>query len=373
MYQIGGFGPDSYTYEKEFELEQLMRKVAVDIAYTIRQIGPNRVIFALDSGSWRKGIEIEENEGYKGHREKSERIVWDNVYRTMDDFCSIMGKQGFIVSKVLNAEADDLMALWMDKLLFQKNEHVVFVSGDEDIRQLVGTWPYDAGKTAFATVFNPFTHKRGMNKKLFVPLGFEMWLNEEEGINDIFNTSTDPFKDTYRSILGSGVDLAEIDGEDIALRKVFCGDKGDNVPAIYTWMAKTAKDKPVQRRITKSVYEKIKKKLGIRDYADLNDHTDAIYEEISAKAKHKPAFDMATRLDRQIQLTVLNRNEFPEEITEKFDATWEKGLDEQQKNLRNATMATLLEGTKYVSETNRARNDEADIFKEIDNISQQLF
>jgi hypothetical protein len=70
MFIVGGYGKKQYTFDSEKETDQLMRKVATDISSIIRQINPSRVVFALDSKSWRKNIPIDENEGYKGNRTK---------------------------------------------------------------------------------------------------------------------------------------------------------------------------------------------------------------------------------------------------------------------------------------------------------------
>ena len=63
MFIVGGFGKNGYTFDSQYELDQLMRKLTTDIVSTIRQINPSRVIFTSDTKSWRKDIEIEENEG----------------------------------------------------------------------------------------------------------------------------------------------------------------------------------------------------------------------------------------------------------------------------------------------------------------------
>jgi len=374
MFIVGGYGDKGYSYDHQFELDQLMRKIATDIAFTIRQLDPAKVVFTLDSGSWRKKIEIEENEGYKANRDKkSSHINWDNIYATMDEFSKIMEDQGFIVSKVNSAEADDLMALWMDKITFQNNEHLITISGDEDIRQLVKFWPYEPGKKVFSLVYNPFTYKRGLPKKLYAPEAFNQWLKEDEGINDIFNTATDVDKDTFVKILTKDVEVEVVDGEDIGLRKIFCGDDGDNIPAIYTWMSKTAKGDPIERRITKAKYAKIKETYNLKDHHDLFDHTEAIFADIAKIAKHDPPFDMAKRFHRQIKLVILSKHVFPEQIVSDFEETADEMLKHDQPKVIGASVMTLLEGTRYVSDEARNHASESDIFKQMDDIAKSLF
>ena len=85
---------------------------------------------------------------------------------------------------------------------------------------------------------------------------------------------------------------------------------------------------------------------------------------------------MATRLKRQIQLVVLNKREFPKEILDKFIEISEQNIDEPQLKVKGATLLTLLEGTRYITESSNNNNtqaSESDIFKQMDQISKKLF
>ena len=99
---IGKFGSAGYTFDSQRETDELMRKIAMDITFLIRLINPSRVILAKDDKSWRKGIDIEENEGYKGTRKSAEHINWDNIFRIMDEFLEIAEQNGFIVTHIPN-------------------------------------------------------------------------------------------------------------------------------------------------------------------------------------------------------------------------------------------------------------------------------
>ncbi|HRT03778.1 MAG TPA: hypothetical protein P5513_07555, partial [Candidatus Diapherotrites archaeon] len=263
MFVLGGYGKKMYTFNSQTELDQLMRKVAIDVTSIIRFINPSRVIFTMDSKSWRKDIPIEENEGYKGNRKKSEFINWDNIYNIMDEFLEIIKINGFLVSKIDNAEADDLMALWKDELLHNMNQHVIFVSADEDVRQLVDF--VSSPKKVFSLIYNPFMMGKNSSRKLFAPKEFKDWLNDEDDIGDIFNRSIDIDKEDFKRILNNKVNLEEINGKEIALRKIFCGDDGDNIPSIYTWL----NDKGKEVRITNKFYEKIINYIDAKDWKEL--------------------------------------------------------------------------------------------------------
>ena len=219
MYIVGGYGKESYTFDHQQELDQLMRKVATDISYIVRTVNPARIVLTMDARSWRKDIEIEENEGYKGNREKSEHVNWDNVYSIMDEFGGLMKQQGAIVSKIETAEADDLMCLWRDEFTYNQKEHTIIVSGDADIRQLVKSYPVD-DKYAYAMVFNPFKAGKAP-KKLFVPEKFSEWFEEEEA-NSFFNMNIDVDKEDITRLLNEQqAELDVINGDDVALEKIF--------------------------------------------------------------------------------------------------------------------------------------------------------
>ena len=367
LFIVGGYGAKSYSFDSQFEVDQLMRKVATDISYIIRQINPSRVIFALDSKSWRKEISIDENEGYKGNREMSGMINWDNVYNTMKEFGEILDSNGFIVSKIERAEADDLIALWTNELLFKHNQHVVIVSADEDVRQLA----YEVNKKIFSTVYNPFSTGKNASKKLYVPKYFNEWLDTLD-VGDIFNRAIDIDKEDFKRLKNNENTLIEeIDGNTIAMKKILCGDDGDNVPSIYTWMSKTAKGDDKVVRITNSKFEKIVELIGAKDYHDLVEHSDIIYDQLKEISGTTPPFKIEDRLKRQIKLVVLSPSEFPEDIVKQFNDETEKHLKKQNIHPQNCNMNSILEGTRYIKSKNSG--SEMSIFKEVDRLNKELF
>jgi 5'-3' exonuclease len=385
MFVLSGFGQKQYTFDAQRETDELMRKLAMDMSFLIRMINPSRVIFAQDDKSWRKKISIEENEGYKGHRKQSAQINWDNIYRIMDEFLEICEDNGMIKTKIETAEADDVIALWRDELLYNQKQHVVLVSGDEDIRQLVASSVTDDGKKIFATVFNPFMQGKNAARKLYVtPREFNEWLAATEEV-DIWNMSAaiDVDKGDFKRIRDTDkVRVEETDGLGIAMKKIFCGDDGDNIPSIYTWMTKTAKGDDKEVRITKAKYEKIYESLRnspgeVIGYNDLLGHKDKIFQAIRKIAKHEPSFKIEDRLDRQIKLVVLDKEFFPSSIVETFDEIKEDQLVKPRPEIGSINMNVMLQGTRYVKEKSggTGQGTEAGIFKEIDrlNNNKQLF
>jgi hypothetical protein len=371
LFIVGGYGSKQLTFDNQSEIDQLIRKITMDISFIIRLINPSRIIFTKDDKSWRKSIQIDENDGYKAQRVKSRMINWNNIFSALDEFCKIAENNGMIVSEIPTAESDDLLALWSHELCFNQDQHVIIVSGDEDMRQLVKFWPYDAPnkKFAFTTVFNPFMQGKNASRKLFVSKYFEEWLNTADAVDFMNMKGTiDIDKEDFRKIIhAERTKMEVIDGRMIALRKIFCGDGGDNIPAIYSWL----NDKGTEVRITNSKFEKIYNELLISpdelmDHWDLLERSKKVKEAIIKVTKQTPPFDMYTRLERQIKLVVLDQHFFPEEIVKTFNELKKTELDKPRVNYGSVNMRDLLNGTRYVTE-NKNQN-EAAIFKQIDRI-----
>lgn len=382
LFIVGGFGAKAFTFDSQDEIDQLMRKMATDIAQIIRTINSSRIIFALDAKSWRKDIVIDENQGYKGQRSKSSSINWKNVYSALDELSEIMESKGMIVTKIEKAEADDVIALWSYELQFNQNQHVIIVSGDEDMRQLVRGFPYDItqNKWAFTTVYNPFMQGKNASKKLYVSDNFETWLNSAAPA-DFMNmkASIDVDREDFNKIItGERTKVEHINGRMIGMRKLFCGDDGDNVPAIHTWL----NDKGVEVRVTNSKFEKIYDMLltspnELMDHYDLISRSEKVAAAIRKVIKQDLPFDINDRLERQIKLVILDTQFFPESIQDKFKEIKDEQLSKPYANRGSVNMYNLLEGTRYVDvnrKPNKPNTSEAGIFREIDRIkSTSLF
>jgi len=370
LFIISGYGSKTMTFDSQNEIDQLIRKISIDISSIIRLINPSRVIFTKDDRSWRKEIKIEENDGYKAQRIKSTNINWNNIYSALEEFCKIAENNGITVSGISTAESDDLLTLWADEIQHKQHQHAIIVSGDEDMRQLVSFWPYESGKIAYTTVYNPFMQGKNSSRKLYVPQHFEDWINTADAV-DFMNLkgTINVDKEDFRKIINAEKTKMEVvNGRMIMLRKIFCGDDGDNIPAIHTWL----NEKDVEVRITNSKFEKIYEGIKIES-DELMDH-DTLWERrndvmklIKAVSKTKPTFKIDDRLRRQIKLVVLSPDVFPEEIINKFNEVKQKELDKPRVNYSSLNMKDLLEGTRYISE--KKNENEASIFKQIDRIS----
>lgn len=389
LFAITGYGGSAgYTFDNQKEMDELMRKISMDVCYIIRGINPSRVILSIDSKSWRNTINIEENDGYKSSREPNTRFNWTNINSIMDEFLDLCKEYGFIVTKIPSAEGDDVMALWANEFL-KRGEHIVTVSGDEDIRQLVSSCEENGQKT-YSLVYNPFMQGKNASKKLYTPPDFNSWLNEEGSEVSIWNMSEtiNPDKDDLKRLLAMEKTRQEdVDGLMIRMRKIFCGDDGDDIPAIYTWLTDKV-DKATGElktaRVTESKFEKIYEELqdapGQRlDYHNLIAKRDKVLELIVKHTKQTPNFSITERLMRQIKLVVLDPFVFPKDIVSNFDALKEDALALPRPEISGITLHTLLQGTRYVRSSGPTgsigRGTKASIFNEIDqmNSNKKLF
>ena len=167
LFIIGKVGlRDNYASQKD--VNRYITKLATDISYIVRTYVPeSRVIMAMDAkGPWRKELLKNEPIGYKGTREKDETIEWGNIFEALDEFAEILEKNNMSVMKIPHAEGDDLIAMYKEHFLENtKDESIIIVSADKDIRQLVDFKP---DTKQFSMVLNPVNTYKKKTKKLYL-------------------------------------------------------------------------------------------------------------------------------------------------------------------------------------------------------------
>lgn len=388
MFSTSNYGIDKmYTYNTEFECEQLMRKICIDLALVIRQTNANRVMLCKDSKPWRADIEIIENEGYKGQRKKNTEMNWENVYKTQNEFFRIAKKLGFIVSDIDRAEADDIIAMWAEEL-YKRGESCIIISGDEDIRQLIKS-KTENGKYTFICALNPLKQGgKNPSKKIYHDGTLEEWVNSTNSVNAfeaMFNTTANSFKSNMKMLVNDEqFEKVVVNGDEIVMKKFFMGDDGDNIPAFYTWNKLTKAGKPTTDRITNKKYETIITELCINKISDINVYNvRALKSIIERYSKDEMDVNIMSRITRQKLLVELNSENFPEDIVESFKHNVEYWLGLVPKcNLHSLTMQDMLNGTKYISENYIDGNKEIEktssigthssIFKDMEKVSKSV-
>lgn len=330
--------------EPKRQQEDFIRKVATDMAFAIRQFGsPSRVIFTIDGRSWRKDVEIEENQGYKAHRTKESNIDWDSFFKCMNEFADVLKQQGMIVSRIDRAEGDDLMYLWAQTFL-KRGENSIVITGDHDLHQLVRTT-----KTNYSVVYNP--NSRG--RKIYGSNGLQEWIKQEDTDVSLFDTSSylKTGKDLIRNAMNN-IPIVELDPGNFLLKKILIGDDGDGVPSIFHWKSKNGK---TTNRITAKRAENILKHMqetlgGKRiNVFDFPDNATLVCDGIKAVTKQTADPEVIKKkLERNILLMVLHATTIPSDIIESYKQHSAEMLKWNTLPGRKYDVSVILEGTRFL-------------------------
>lgn len=193
-----------------------------------------RVVFCLDSRSWRKDF----MEKYKESREddKGNKGIMDNetkqiFYSLLAEFGEILESVGIHMSKVQGAEGDDLLFKWA-KYFNDKGENCIIISGDKDLTQIV-----KGPEEPWTIVWSNKTN----NNKIYSVNGWQDAI-EQPTNNTIFEFNMADDKDTLsRMLRESGAAMQIMHSSHYILHKILIGDDGDDVPSSWKMKTKTAK------------------------------------------------------------------------------------------------------------------------------------
>ena len=352
LFIFGGYAKSGKLLEEKTDQEMFIRKIATDMAHSIRTFGnPSRVVFTIDSKSWRKEVEIEDG-GYKTNREKGDSpIDWDSFYKCMNEFSIVLQKKGIIVSKEERAEGDDLMYLWSNQL-YQQGEDCVIVTGDRDMYQCIRF----NGKN-FTVVYNPNSKSR----KIIAPCGFRQWLSSED--YDLFDASTfmNRSKDLIQEAMNS-ITVEEIDRDYAVFEKVIIGDAGYTIPPVWTWESKGKTFRVTPAKASR-IYEVVNMMKPVDDVINLPQRALEISNAINSVCKQSTTADIIRpRIERNLKLVYLDDRVIPTEIVENWLSSYKKD-SHKTLSAKNYDMNYLLEGTRFIS---AGRTFEADIFSKFD-------
>ena len=341
------------------DMKIFMRKLATDFAYEIRKFEGliDRVVFTLDSRSWRKDFYPEAE--YKGNRKADKSIVWENFTLIAEEFEKALLKRGVILHKVQGAEGDDLMYAWNAECN-SNGKSVILFTGDKDLIQLVNK---NESTQAHTILYSP------VQKKLYAYEGFSKWLEEVEvkDEGDIFTalSSQGTVESMTKKLLNeikkrNKITIVEVNPEEIAFKKVLTGDAGDNVAPIYSYTTKikngSLRTYGISDKKAQLILEEFEKVYGRVDPLYFFQHDYLIGLANIAikilKATQMSREQIIQNIQRNANLVLLNSTTIPESILEEMFRTVEVHL--QNKNLQLSTLTTMpkiLEGTAYSQES----------------------
>lgn len=345
---FAGYGSDVNPAEKlasKNDQAMFIRKVSMDLCYLLNSLpDASRIIFTLDDKSWRK----EYYSGYKSKREeKGENSKdWSIFYKLMHSFAEHLEENGFIFSKSQGAEGDDLIWGW-NKYLRERGENCIIVSGDGDLNQMVETT--DDGWTIL-------WNSKAKNNILSIDSKWiSQYLNIKEEIT-LFNMGTGANKEKakLKEILNKA-EINIIEKEKFIFLKMLAGDKGDDVPSIWSY-----RPKPDSRltRVTENKATKIWD-LFIESEWKGFPYNELLYNEefldwVSGQAI-KAIKDVDSTSNREIakenlirnfDLMWLNENSYPDYLINGIQQEIYRGMELDKREIiinRNK----LLEGTEW--------------------------
>ena len=189
-----------------------------------------RLVFVMDSRSWRKGVFIEDG-GYKSSREREDgskgtmsRETKETFYRLMDEFASVLKSKGVTVSRIEGAEGDDLLYYW-SRRLNKEGHNCVLITGDGDIGQCV------SGSDAPWTIVWNGSLVKG---RIYSAPGWLDHLNKPSE-NDVFSFSLIDKNQLLRELINDHpVHVEYVDTDTFVFKKILVGDNGDDVPSVWT-------------------------------------------------------------------------------------------------------------------------------------------
>lgn len=231
------------------EQGMFIRKVITDLSYTLNQLPVNgHVIICKDSRSWRKDLKIERAE-YKSSRIKDEKVDWGSFFDLMDELGKFLESNGYIYSTANGAEGDDLLWFWNEKLRGMGHNVVIF-SGDKDSHQLVDC------KDTWTICWNA----NSKNNKVYCAENWKTDYLDKERESTIFDLDFIGDLEKEKMInLSKSATLEVIEPFKLIFEKILTGDKGDDVPSVFSYEKTPGKIYKLTKAKAESIYENFKK------------------------------------------------------------------------------------------------------------------
>lgn len=332
---------------KKSDQAMFIRKVATDLCASLKGLPTGgRLIFTMDSRSWRKEIEIE-NGGYKSNRVKDENVDWTIFFDLMDEFGRQLEKQGFIYSRVEGAEGDDLL-YWWAKYFNNTGEDCIVISGDKDLHQVVN---FNGNNWTITWNNN--------NKKNVVTSTIdwkENWLLKEE-VASIFDMGSVISSDREKmNTLVSKTELNEIDRVKFLMNKVFIGDEGDAVPSI--WEIKSgSKTMRFSQKKSDALIQAITESEDYteRDMCSILKNEEMLSWMAGFALRLMKDIDssdnrikLVSNIKRNCKLMWLDESMFPESVISGMSSEVERGISMQRKSI-TLDRIKILDGTTWIT------------------------
>lgn len=256
------------------------------------------VIYALDSPSWRKEIDI----SYKGNRDK--KVDMKDAFDAHNKMLDVIKPFGINIIRVNKCEADDVIFKWCPYLAIESN-NVLIISDDRDLSQIVR---YYESKDTYIIQYRPNA------KKLIVPVGFKEKQQRKTTKLNLSELLTAFDENSMDAILRFSKDceIEEVNPDELSIIKMLAGDKNDNVSSVNEDI-KNGKT----YRFTENQALKALKLFKIQPNPDnilLDENLNLLNDCV--KSITKKNIDYTEKMKKIYQMVVLNNLAFPKDILE---------------------------------------------------------
>lgn len=372
------------------EQDILLYKLVQDFAFLVRifETKPKRIIMTVDSYSWRKELMSsgEDKDGnnmeYKGHREQSSTVNWDNFYKVVDIFNDIIKtKHNVIVQRDNGMECDDLIYIWSEKL-FNNGENVIIMSADADLNQLI---KFSDKRKNFVIQFVPASNQRKFiyNKEFLMEHTEsetsldDLLENIEESTIFDFNLKVDVNR-KFNNVLKRKMNEFKnrtVDPHISLLTKILTGDAGDNVAPVVGFRTTLSNGKTRAVNLTEldalKIIESMKAGEPDFDLFKIGDYAQYVMNLVSTKKRYSAYKEngftlekIKENLERNLKLVTLHEDIIPSEylqtsinnIDEKYYNQFFKG------DIPSFNKHTILKGTPYETGTAAKTAIKSDFF-----------
>lgn len=345
-----GYKKDNLFLKSDNDVGVFVRKFFIDLLSSIKDISEKskvsfkRIIFTLDYDSWRKLY----YEDYKKNRKKDDSIDWDKLFKLIDKISEILKINGFIVTKLKMLEGDDLMYFYSDYFI-KNNESSIIMTDDSDIIQLSNF--YDNNN--FVLVYS------ARDKKLYIDKRFKSFIENlnDNKVND--KSDVDLFFDSlnnYDLIFSFNYFLdpknSYIDSRRYIIKKLFVGDKTDNITSSLIWY--NDKDKNKTKSITDYFYNK--NLLDVLENDGVFDMDFKVLESYLYNFNFKSLLNgkdiKENNLIRNYKLIVLSDATIPKDVNNVFHSFIKENdiLSKSFDYNNNFNIKSFLSGTDYISD-----------------------
>lgn len=290
---------DSENLRAKNELKELLARSITTTLQKFDKVVDNIVIIT-DGGSWRKKLEKPKTRTqniYKGNRVSDSALNWSLIWETLQEFFDNCASIGITVSRVSDMEGDDLVYYWSRKLNSEGINCIIW-SSDQDLQQLVQY--RDCVFTAW------YENKKGLclpetlKEKTVDPIEFFMTM--ETCGSSVLDILKKEFLVFY------------INPDDIVMKKVICGDDGDNILSIIR-----EKKGNKTYKIGKKMWESMQDKMGIKTIREFIKKKDDICNRLCIEKNYSDVDAVKNEFDYNVKLVWLSSEIIPEELIKKAD------------------------------------------------------